>query len=268
MLSLIHILGMLVKAGTPFEIQACLDNISLYRKACADAGFPGKPIKGKDGVSAVADIATNREDCGYRKTDHSNVYFKPQMKTTYEDLNRAAQFTQYGAYVSTAGCAYIGGFCGDVEGAVICCIAEGIAGILIYNGVINASCVMESIYPSQTTKKALWGTNLASAAMNKHTPIPTVWGAYMTSGGPCTDMTMYEIAVSTIGTVIVGNNPFGVAPNQGVTLNYCKPMEPQFMGEVAYAATLLNRKQANEIIQQLIPKSVSYTQLDVYKRQA
>ena len=247
-------MGMLVKAGTPFEIQACLDNISLYRKACADAGFPGKPIKGKDGVSAVADIATNREDCGYRKTDHSNVYFKPQMKTTYEDLNRAAQFTQYGAYVSTAGCAYIGGFCGDVEGAVICCIAEGIAGILIYNGVINASCVMESIYPSQTTKKALWGTNLASAAMNKHTPIPTVWGAYMTSGGPCTDMTMYEIAVSTIGTVIVGNNPFGVAPNQGVTLNYCTPMEPQFMGEVAYAATLLNRKQANEIIQQLIPK--------------
>ena len=189
-----------------------------------------------------------------RKTDHSNVYFKPQMKTTYEDLNRAAQFTQYGAYVSTAGCAYIGGFCGDVEGAVICCIAEGIAGILIYNGVINASCVMESIYPSQTTKKALWGTNLASAAMNKHTPIPTVWGAYMTSGGPCTDMTMYEIAVSTIGTVIVGNNPFGVAPNQGVTLNYCTPMEPQFMGEVAYAATLLDRKQANNIIQQLIPK--------------
>ena len=70
-------------------------------------------------------------------------------------------------HICTAGFAYIGGFCGDVEGAVICCIAEGIAGILIYTGVINASCVMESIYPSQTTKKALWGTTLASAAMNK-----------------------------------------------------------------------------------------------------
>lgn len=246
--------GMLVKAGTPFELQACLDNIALYRKACADAGRPGMPIKGKDGVSAIADIATNREDIGYRKTDHSNVYFKPNMKTTYEDLNRAAQFTQYGTYVSTAGCAYIGGFCGGVEGAVICCIAEGIAGILLYNGVINASCVMESLYPSQTTRKSLWGTNLAGAAMNKHTPIPSVWGAYMSAAGPCTAMNLWEIAAATIGTVVAGNNPFGNAPNQGVTPNYCTPLEPQFMGEVAYAATRLTRKQANQLILDIVPR--------------
>ncbi len=246
--------GMLVKAGTPFELAACLDNIELYRKACRDAGRPGMPIKGKDGVSAIADVSTNREDIGYRKTDHSNVYFKPQMKATYENMNRAAQFTQYGTYVSTAGCAYIGGFCGGVEGAVVCCVAEAIAGILIYNGVINASCVMESLYPSQTTRKSLWGTNLASAAIAKHTPIPQVWGAYMTTAGPCTDMALYEIATATIGTVIMGNNPFGVAPNQGVTLNYCTPMEPQFMGEVAYATTMIDRKKANEIVQALIPK--------------
>lgn len=246
--------GNLVKAGTPFELQACLDNISLYRKACRDAGRPGTPIKGKDGVSAVADIATNREDIGYRKTDHSNVYFKPQMKTSYDDLNRAAQYTQYGTYVGTAGSAHIGGFCGGPEGAVICCIAEGIAGILVYNGVSNASCVEESLYPNQSSRRALWGTNLASAAMNKHTKIPTVWGSYITAAGPCTDMLMYEIAAATIGTVIMGNNPFGVAPNQGVTLNYCTPMEPQFMGEVAYATTLIDRKKANEIVLNLIPK--------------
>ena len=247
-------MGMPVKAGTPFELQACLDNIALYRKACADAGFPGKPIKGKDGVSAVADIATNREDYGYRKTDHSNVYFKPSLKTTYEDLNRAAQYTQYGSYVSSGGCAYIGGFCGDVEGAVLCCIAESVASMLVYNSVINAPCVMESLYPSQTTAKSLWGTNLAAAALSRHAPMPAVWGAYMSAAGPCTDMILYEIAVATIGTVIMGNNPFGCAPNQGVTLNYCTPMEPQFMGEVAYATTKLNRKQANEIVQQLMPK--------------
>ena len=39
-------MGMLVKAGTPFEIQACLDNIATYRKACLDAGRPGMPIEG------------------------------------------------------------------------------------------------------------------------------------------------------------------------------------------------------------------------------
>lgn len=245
-------MGMLVKAGTPFEIQACLDNIALYRKACLDAGRPGMPIKGKDGVSAIADIATNREDIGYRKTDHSNVYFKPSLKTTYEDLNRATQYVQYGTYVSTGGCDYIGGFCGDVEGAVVCSIAESLAGSMIYNAVINHNCVMESIDPSASTRKALWGTNLASAAVNKHTNLPAIWGAYLTMAGPCTEMIMNEIAAQTISTVMMGCNPFGVAPNQGVTPNYCTPMECQFMAEVAYAVTQIDRKKAGELVEQLV----------------
>ena len=247
-------MGMMVKAGTPFEIQACMDNIALYRKACQDAGCPGKPIKGKDGVSAVADIATNREDMGYRKTDHSNVYFKPHLKTSYEDLNRVAQYTQYGTYISTSGSGYIGGYCGDVEGAVICAIAESLAGILIYNTSLNGCCIMESVYSNQSSKKALWGTNLASAAMNRHTRIPEVWGPYMTVAGPCTDMIMYELAASTIGAVVMGNHPFGTAPNQGTALNHCTPMEGQFIGETAYASTRLSRSQANNIVLQIVDK--------------
>ncbi len=247
-------MGQLVKAGSPFEIQACLNNIATYRKACMDAGRPGMPIKGKDGVSAIADIATNRPDIGYRATDHSNVYFKPSLKTTYEDLNRAAAYVQYGTYVSTGGCDYIGGYCGDVEGAVICSIAESLAGPMIYNVVINHNCVMESLDPSASTRKALWGTNLASAAINTHTNLPAIWGAYLTMAGPCTEMMMYEIAAQTISTTMAGCNPFGVAPNQGVTPNYCTPMESQFMAEVAYATTQIDRKTAKELVHRLVEK--------------
>lgn len=247
-------MGKLVKAGTPFEIQACLNNIATYRKACMDAGRPGMPIKGKDGVSAIADIATNRADIGYRVSDHSNVYFKPSLKTTYEDLNRATQYVQYGTYVSTGGCDYIGGYCGDVEGAVICSVAESLAGPMIYNAVINHNCVMESVNPSASTRKALWGTHLASAAVNQFTNLPAIWGAYLTMAGPCTEMLMYEIAAQTISTVMAGCNPFGVAPNQGVTPNYCTPMECQFMGEVAYATTQIDRKTAGELVEALVKK--------------
>ena len=245
---------MLVKAGTPFEIQACLDNISLYRKACLDAGRPGMPIKGKDGVSAIADISTNRPDIGYRPTDHYNVYFRPQLKTNYDNLNRIAQYVQYGAYVSMTGNGYVGGFCGGIEGAVINSVAEQLAAPSVYNSVIGGSCVMETLNPIQTSPQTLWGTNLASAAVNKHTHIPSAWASYMTSAGPGTDMCLYEIAVSTIGTTVMGNNCFGVAVNQGVTPDYCTPMESQFMGEVAFAATRLNRSQADQVIKQLIPK--------------
>lgn len=246
--------GMLVKAGTPFEIQACLDNISLWRKACLDAGRPGTPIKGKDGVSAIADIATNRPDIGYRPTDHYNVYFRPQLKTNYDNLCRVAQYVQYGAYVSMTGNGYVGGFCGGIEGAVVNSVAEQIAAPVVYNSVIGGSCVMETLNPIQTNRHCLWGTNLASAAMNKHTHIPGAWASYMTTAGPCTDMALYEIATATIGTTVMGNNCFGVATNQGVTPNYCTPMESQMMGEVACAATKLNRKKANELVLALVEK--------------
>jgi hypothetical protein len=161
---------------------------------------------------------------------------------------------QYGTYVSTGGCAYIGGFCGDVEGAVICSVAESLAGPMIYNAVINHNTVMESINPSASTRKSLWGTNLASGAINKHTNLPAIWGAYLTMAGPCTDMIMYEIAAQTISTVMMGCNPFGVAPNQGVTPNYCTPMESQFMGEVAYATTQIDRLTAGELVEKLVQK--------------
>ncbi|ATW24755.1 monomethylamine:corrinoid methyltransferase [Candidatus Formimonas warabiya] len=246
--------GMMVKAGTPFEIQACLDNISLYRKACLDAGRPGMPIKGKDGVSAIADVATDREDIGYRKSDHFNVYFQPTLKTNYESLNRVAHYNQYGAYVSMTGNGYVGGSAGPIEGAVISSIAEQLASTMIYNTVIGGSCVMETLYPNQTSRQALWGTNLASAAMNKHTHIPGAWASYITTAGPCTDMCLYEIAAATIGTTVMGNNCFGVAPNQGVTPNYCTPMESRFMGEVAYAATKIERAKANDIVKTLVNK--------------
>ena len=212
------------------------------------------PIKGKDGVSAIADIATNREDIGYRKSDHSNVYFKPSLKTTYEDLNRSVQYVQYGTYVSTGGCDYMGGYCGGVEGAVICSIAESLAGPLIYNAVINHNCVMDSVDPSASTRQSLRGTFLASAAINTYTNLPAIWGSYLTMSGPCTDMIIYEIAAQTINTTMAGCNPFGVAPNQGVTPNYCTPMECQLMGEVAYATTKITREKAAELVEQLVQK--------------
>lgn len=246
--------GMLVKAGSPFELTACLDNISLWRKACRDMGRPGAPIKGKDGVSAIADISTNRDDCGYRTSDHSNVYFKTLLKTNYENLNRAVQYSQYGMYVSNTGNGYVGGYAGGIEGAVICSVAEQVASMMVFNASIGGSCVMESLYPNQTSRQALWGTNIASAAMNKHTKMPGAWASYMTTAGPCTKMCLYEIAVATIGTTVMGNHCFGVAPNQGVTPNYVTPMESQMMGEVAYAATKLTRVQANELVLKLVPK--------------
>ena len=215
-------MGQLVKAGTPFEIQACLSNIATYRKACLDAGRPGMPIKGKDGVSAIADIATNRED--------------------------------------------IGGYCGDVEGAVICSVAESLAGPMIYNAVINHNCVMESVNPSASTRKALWGTFLASAAINKHTHLPAIWGAYLTMAGPCTPMIMYEIAAQTISTTMAGCNPFGVAPNQGVTPNYCTPMESQFMAEVSYATTQIDRATAGMLVEKLVQKYEAALESKQYPR--
>jgi len=114
------------------------------------------------------------------------------------------------------------------------------------------------MYMGHSEPKPIWATNLASAAMNKHTHMPSTWGVYIVYAGPCTEMCLYEIAALTIGTTVVGCNPVGVSPYRGTPLNLCTPMESRFMGEIAHKAVNVNRKQANEMIKAIIPRYEQY----------
>lgn len=241
-------LGRPVKAGSPFEIEACLSNIALFRKASRDAGRAGMPVKGKDGVAAITDIVTNHPSYGFRPSDQANVYMKPTLKVTYEDLNRVTAYLKYGIHISSFGGGYIGGIGGGVEGAVVCGVAEAIASVLVYNAEIISTGTLDGIYPNQSSRKALWGSSLMSAAVNKHMKVPNVWGIYLTTAGPGTEMLFYETAAATVALTTMGCHTFGVCPNQGVALNHCTPLESQFMGEIAYATAGLSRAAANEIV--------------------
>jgi methylamine--corrinoid protein Co-methyltransferase len=250
--------GVEVKAGTPFEVQAVLEDISTFRKAAHNVGRPGMAAKGRAGVSVESDIAASRPDIGYRPTDYSNVYFRPQLKCNYESLSRAVHLSQYGAIINTPGAGYIGGWAGGPEAAAICSIAESLAGLLIYNSHTTQTHSYNSVYMGHSESAPIWATNLGSAAMNKHTHTPSTWGVYITYAGPCTEMCLYEIAALSLGTSVLGNNTCGVSPNRGVLVNYCTPMESRLNGEVAHAATQLTRKEANQIIKLLIPKYDKY----------
>ena len=71
----------------------------------------------------------------------------------------------------------------------------------------------------------------------------------------------------TIGsTTMAGCNPFGVAPNQGVTPNYCTPMESQFMAEVSYATTQIDRATAGMLVEKLVQKYEAALESKQYPR--
>jgi len=248
------LMGMKIRPNSPSELQAEVTNVISMRIATNRAGRPGMPITGSSAVSVAADIGSSLPEYGYRKGDNRCVWLLPQMKTDYAGLTRALHCMHYGFHIMSWGAGHIGGLCGGPEGAVVTSVAETLVASLLYKTTWNFVETLDIIHKGSSSRKAVWSTCLANAAINKNTQLITNAGSYAIYAGPCTDMCLYEIAVMTIGPTVVGANITGVAPYQGSHLDYCTGMEGSFLVEVAHAATTLKREYANDIIKTIITK--------------
>jgi methylamine--corrinoid protein Co-methyltransferase len=247
--------GVEVKAGSPVEIHSETVNLCWIREAQKRAGRPGMPISGSPSVSVAADISGSSVENGWRKSDFRNAWLLPHMKTDYAGLSRAIHFMQYGCHAMGWGTGHIGGLAGGPEGAAVTSVAETMAASILYQTTLDYVGPLNAMYPGTSDRATMWGNFLSNAAVNTQTRHVSVGeGPYITYAGPCTDMCLYEIAATTIGIVAVGSHPFGVAPRQGIQLDYCTGMESRFMGEVGDAAAGITREHANDLVTTILPK--------------
>ncbi len=249
--------GMPVKSGSPLEMRAEKMNVSWAREAFRRAGRPGLPMGGSAAVTPRAAIGACNPEWGYRKSDIIHCYIQPNMKTDYDALSRAEHYQAYGCRIWGGGTTFIGGIVGGPEGAAIAAVAEALATYMVYRADVPFLWTPVAHYaPGMASRKSLWATSLGSAAIARHTTfahfIPSPYQAY---AGPCTDMYLFEIASTTTAFVVCGAHPIQGGGCQGGQTDYFGgPLDTKFLREVAYAATRLNRKQANEIVKAILAK--------------
>lgn len=256
--SLTEVRGIPVKGGSPLEMHAEKMNVAMMREAFKRAGRPGLACFGPISPTAAGVVGACNPEWGYRKGDRIDCHIMPEMKVNYNALCMAEHCHHHGIFVCGGGDPVIGGLPGGPEGAAITSVAETLMMPTVYLADMCGIGAIDALYaPGFTARKPLWATSLALAAMARHTNFLCMSAATaVTYAGPCTDMSLYEIAAATITSVVCGADMLDAVGGRGgvETDSFGGPLDTRFMRDMAYAATKLNREEANEIVKVILAK--------------
>jgi methylamine--corrinoid protein Co-methyltransferase len=255
--------GVLIKPGSPWEMHAEIVNVFLMRQATSSAGKPGMAISGTTAVTAAADVGASSPEIGYRKTESREAKLKPQLKVDYDNLMRVANYMDYGSFGGGAAAAYGGGgaaymysLAGGPETSVCIAVASGLAGVVLMGANQMGAWAYNALYTGTSDRASTWATSLGQAAATRNTfsvingPAP-----YITYAGPCTEMSLLEIATVALARTVVGCHlSAGCGGRQGIHEDYCSGMEGRWAAEVGHASAGMKLQDINEIVKTLLSR--------------
>ncbi len=253
--ALTTIAGRPIRAGTPPEILASIRSIRLARDACRRAGRPGLPIINgiASAATALSTIAASNPQFGLRASDGWIVGALAEMKTNWEMLSKVAYVTGAGGNVVLAAAPFLGGYGGGPEALAILNTAYVFLGILVYRCDYYLSLPMHIRVGTSSTRDVIWATALSSQAISRNTNVPTLTLAYV-AGGPWTESFFYESAACIAASVASGVSAQTPHPAKALLPDHVTPLEMQTNVEIQLACTGMTRREANLIVNRLLPK--------------
>jgi methylamine--corrinoid protein Co-methyltransferase len=247
--------GLPVKSGSPLELLMEIDRITRIRNVLRKVGRPGLHEGGTGFPSVNSVLFAGNPEWGIRHGDGRHALILPQLKTEYDELNRALAGMQNGFHISGAGIAYLGGLSGGPSHSAVTILAELIASVLLYQPSMLHSGAMD-IRANNTSgnRPAFWTKVSAGAAFIKKTGFGAVRMMGKLSAGPCCKEFFWEIAANAIAAAVCG---FTINTGTGwMSAKYdgSVGIACRFAGEIGRAATGLGRAKANTLINKIIPK--------------
>jgi methylamine--corrinoid protein Co-methyltransferase len=210
----------------------------------------------------IAGVETNISGLGYyggftynalTLTDWPCVSASAELKTEYRFLSNAAYTVGIGASLQGYHHVILGGFVGGPEGAAAMRVACELLLIPLYKSKAVGSTCIDIRYMSDCGRESVWANSVAAQAVSRNTHLIVV-GQDNPVSGPCTDTLLYEGAVAAINETVGGSSVVvGIRPTPGI-MNNTTGLEGKWLGEVVRAATMLNLDDANDIVNEIIPK--------------
>jgi len=231
-------------------------NATMLREACRRAGRPGLCIGAHMSVAPRAIIGACNPKY-IRQCDCITCWLVVNMKVDYDTFCKAEHYRDYGCRYYGSTSTLIGGAFGGVEGAAIGAVAEALASYMAHHIDNPHIWPIDSIYPpGMAARKPMWASSLALAALARHSNFVCIgYSPYQAYAGPCTEMYLHEIAATAVAVVVCGGHTLVGGGRCGTETDYFGgPLDARFLRDVAYAATKLKRKQANEIVKAILAK--------------
>lgn len=252
--SLLTTHGRPIRAGSPWEVVACWQEVDLSFEAINHAGRPGMAIGcAENSPSEIGELASHTRG-GFRPTDWHHVGMISELKISYSDLTKAVQYARTGVVSQGFYNPILGGYAGGMEGIALACVAGLILMRACYGVATLNTGPSHPMLTCNTHPMMLASQALAFQALSRNTDL-LVANMVRPVGGPGTKEILYEVAAHTFASVASGiSYAYGVHSAMGNHAAHTSGLESRFMGQAAKAAVGLSRDEANEIVGKLILK--------------
>ncbi|MBI2860354.1 MAG: monomethylamine:corrinoid methyltransferase [Chloroflexi bacterium] len=259
----ITMFGRQVLAGSPYETAVGRFQARLTSEALWRAGRPGMPVQGVVSSPTVfGQLGSFGLSGSFDPELHYAVILSPgELTTSFHVLHKVIHASNCGARTACGFPCTIGGFVGGPEGAAISYIADVHLQFALHQTDFWNAFICDARYLGNGGREAQWAQSVATQALTRNTHFLGIEVAGQL-GGPCTEMLLYECAVSMINLSASGTSCY-LGPRTSGTkyANHISPLECKFCAEVLKGAAGLTRRQANDLLNALIPKY----EADLYK---
>jgi methylamine---corrinoid protein Co-methyltransferase len=253
--SLTTVRGHEVLAGTPWETLMGYTHGQLHSEARRIGGRPG--MGGIGSISAVTDYgqfgAYGTPGGIDPETDIALILFPSEMKIDYRTLNKVVHALNMGGRIKANSPSMIGGMPGPPEGAVIAEIAVTLLSYAILQSKAGGGQLYDARYLSSVNREALWAHSVVNQALSRNTHL-MIDSFPNEVSGPVTANLLYEVAAGQAVVASCGGSlSTGPRTAGGKLHDYITPLECRFAAEVTHKTSVMEPKQVNEIVKQLLP---------------
>jgi len=246
-----------VQAGAPTEIFAGIRAVQNAREGCRRAGRPGLaflnmvPACAKD----VTTIAATAPQFGARPSDGWLVAPFAELKIDYSSLNKVAYLTAWGANVGMESGPILGGYAGGPEGLAVLNTAYVFHGILVARATYHLTYPVHINYVCSSVPNVLWPMSVSIQSIARNIKVPYITLLY-TASGAATKMYFDEALACLLMIISSGSSIHNPHPCKGKDTNSFTPVEMEFACQLAHACKGLTRKEANKLVNRIIPRYI------------
>ena len=245
-------MGHQIIPGTPLEILGARRDAVVARDTVRKAGRPGMHISDVAvPLTCQGKMAAVDADYGLRPSDAILVSQMVELKTDYDQLSRVAYLQSINMHIVDLMTPLIGGLGGGAEGTAVVTIACHILGVVLYDASYHMMSHTHLRWVNNTDRMGLWMQAIVGQALSRNTPIPALNDIYCVSGSGAEEL-FWEVAAGAVAGTPSGMNMQGAGCTGGFKTDHTTGLEARFLAEVSHACLGMTRRQANEVVLELL----------------
>jgi len=252
-----NIKGVKSSGGSPVEVLAGIECLRIAREGCKLGGRPGLAISSmiSSCSSGGTTIAASAPQFGGRPTDGWLIAPSAELKIDYSELMKVPYLMEWGANIGQEQGPVLGGYCGGPEGLAVVNTAYVFHGILVARANYHITYPIHINYVCSSVPDVLWPTSISIQAIGRNIYIP-YYSLLYTAAGAATKMFFYEALANILVLVSSGAGVEDPHPGKAKIKNGATPIDSEYSCELVHALKGITRKEANKIIDRVIPKYI------------